>query len=88
MAVLKENHELIERGPYAYVRHPIYSGALLLVLGSAVLFGRLVNFEILGLLLIAFVFKSQQEEALLTKRFPEAYPEYKTRVKAFIPSVF
>jgi protein-S-isoprenylcysteine O-methyltransferase Ste14 len=84
----KENHELIERGPYAYVRHPIYSGAVLMVLGAAILSGRIVPFEVLVLLVIAFVFKSGQEEALLTKHFPEAYPKYKARVKAFIPSVF
>jgi protein-S-isoprenylcysteine O-methyltransferase Ste14 len=85
---IKENHELIQGGPYAYVRHPIYSGAFLMVLGSGVLAGRTAVFKALALLLVAFVFKSLQEEALLTKHFPEAYPEYKARVKAFIPSFF
>ncbi|HWQ90432.1 MAG TPA: isoprenylcysteine carboxylmethyltransferase family protein, partial [Clostridia bacterium] len=34
---LKENHELVQRGPYRLVRHPIYSGLLLLILGTAIL---------------------------------------------------
>lgn len=88
LAVLKENHELIESGPYAYVRHPIYSGALLLVLGATIVFGRQASLEILVIVIVAFLFKSRQEEALLTKHFPEAYPEYKKRVRAFIPFLY
>jgi len=44
--VLKENHELIERGPYAYVRHPMYYGSLLMMLGWAILYGRVTGFAL------------------------------------------
>ena len=88
VVVLKENHELIERGPYAYVRHPIYSGALLMLLGAAILSGRASVFGTLVIIAVTFAFKARQEEELLTKHFPEAYPDYKARVQAFIPSVF
>jgi protein-S-isoprenylcysteine O-methyltransferase Ste14 len=86
--VLKENHELIERGPYAYVRHPIYSGFLLMALGAAIMSGRLGNFIVLVLFSLGLWVKARQEERLLTKHFPEIYPKYKARVKAFIPCIF
>lgn len=86
--VLKENHELIQRGPYRYVRHPIYSGLLLMVLGAAIFYGRATGFAALAIFFITFWFRARQEEKLLTKQFPEAYPDYKARVKKFIPFVF
>lgn len=86
--VLKENHELVERGPYAYVRHPIYSGLLLMALGSAVISGRAGAVVALAIFFFGFWLKAGQEERLLTEHFPDEYPKYKARVKAFIPFVF
>ena len=85
--VFKEKHELIVRGPYRYVRHPIYSGLLLMVLGAAIIQGRVAGFVVFIACFIGFLFKALQEERLLTKHFPEAYPDYKARVKALIPFV-
>lgn len=85
--VIKENHELIERGPYHWVRHPIYSSMLLMAIGGAIWYGRAMGFVTLILVLFALWYKSQQEERLLTKHFPEEYPSYKARVKALIPFV-
>ena len=59
---LKENHELIQHGPYAYVRHPIYSGLLLLSLATAVHYATLGGFVLLVLAAIGFAFKMRQEE--------------------------
>lgn len=84
---IKEKHELIERGPYAYVRHPIYSGVLLMALGTTILYGRVGGFAVLVALFIGLWFKALPEERLLTQHFPEAYSKYKTRVKALIPFV-
>jgi len=86
--VLKENHELIERGPYAYVRHPIYSGVLLMVLGLAIISGRCGILIAFVILFVGFWFKALQEERLLANHFPQEYPKYKQRVKAFIPFLF
>ena len=84
----KENHELIQTGPYAYVRHPIYSGLLLMVLGVAIYSGS----PILLLLFVIFFFgayyKARKEEKLLIKHFPETYPVYIKKVSALIPFVF
>jgi protein-S-isoprenylcysteine O-methyltransferase Ste14 len=84
---LKENHELIQRGPYRVVRHPIYSGLLLMVLGTAVLAGRVSDFVALLICLCVLWIKLRQEETLLTKRLP-GYSEYMARTKALIPFVF
>ena len=84
---LKENHELIQRGPYAYVRHPIYSGLMLLGLGTAVYYASLGGFVLLVLVWVGFTMKMRQEEQLMTEHFPDRYPAYKASVKAVVPFV-
>jgi protein-S-isoprenylcysteine O-methyltransferase Ste14 len=86
--VLKEDHELIQRGPYAYVRHPIYSGVFLLLLGFAVLEGRLSTFGVVLTVIVLLWLKASQEEKLLVSHFPAEYPAYRKRVKALIPFIF
>ncbi len=84
---IRTEHELIERGPYAYVRHPIYSGMLLMMLGAAVLLARPAAFIAFVIFVVGFWFKATQEERLLTRHFPAEYPRYRARVKALIPFV-
>jgi len=83
---LKEGHELIQRGPYRLIRHPIYSGLLLMVLGTAILVGRSGGFFALLVCFGGFWVKARQEELLLTKHLP-GYPEYMARTKALVPFV-
>ncbi len=85
---LKQGHKLVERGPYAFMRHPIYTGHLLIGLGTAIGSGLLVAFAGLASLAIGFWIKLNQEERLLLRGFPDEYPAYKARVKALIPYVF
>jgi protein-S-isoprenylcysteine O-methyltransferase Ste14 len=85
--VLKQDHELITRGPYRFVRHPIYSGLLLLVLGWAVWRGRGGGFAGFAIMLVLFWVKSRAEERLMIDHFGDAYRGYKARVKALIPYV-
>jgi protein-S-isoprenylcysteine O-methyltransferase Ste14 len=88
VAAIKEDHELIERGPYRFVRHPIYSGILLMILGTAIASGWLAAFAGLALLAVGFSIKARQEERLLARQFPDAYPAYAARVKALVPGVW
>jgi protein-S-isoprenylcysteine O-methyltransferase Ste14 len=83
--VFKERHELIERGPYGFVRHPIYTGMLLMLLGTALAMGRLAS--LLGFLLMAvsFLLKLRQEETLMLRHFPTEYAAYRSRTKTLIP---
>jgi protein-S-isoprenylcysteine O-methyltransferase Ste14 len=83
----KQGHELVKTGPYRFVRHPIYTGILLLGLGSAVGSGQLRFW--LGLLFwfIGFWIKLKQEERLMLQHFPDQYPAYRQQVKALVPFV-
>ena len=85
---LKQSHKLVQRGPYRFMRHPIYTGHLLMGLGTAIASGLLVAFAALALFVAGFWIKLNQEERLLLRSFPDEYPAYKARVKALIPYVF
>jgi len=85
--VLKEDHELIQSGPYAYVRHPIYSGVFLLMLGFTVFRGQAPALVMMVMVVVLLSLKASQEEKLLVSHFPVEYPAYRKRVKALIPFV-
>jgi protein-S-isoprenylcysteine O-methyltransferase Ste14 len=84
---LKEDHELIQRGPYALVRHPIYTALFTMLLGTALAFGQYETAVIFVVAVLVFTFKMRAEERLMTEAFPDQYPEYRRRVKAIIPFV-
>jgi len=81
---LREGHELVTTGPYAYVRHPIYSGMLLTMLGTALAIGAgwLIAFALFG---AYFIWSARTEERDMTERFPETYPAYRQRTRMLIP---
>jgi protein-S-isoprenylcysteine O-methyltransferase Ste14 len=83
---LKENHELIQRGPYRVIRHPIYSGLLLMIFGTAFLVGKVGAFIVLVMCFGGFWVKLRQEETLLSKHL-SGYPEYMRRTKALVPFI-
>ncbi len=84
----KENHELIQRGPYAFVRHPIYTAFLMMYLGSMIVIGHLGGLLGIFVLFVSFLIKLRQEEQLMLKHFHHQYEEYMKRVKALIPYLF
>jgi protein-S-isoprenylcysteine O-methyltransferase Ste14 len=83
----KQDHELIRRGPYRFVRHPIYTGLLVMFLGTAIFIGEVRGVFSLLLIALGFWIKLRQEERLLLRHFPDAYPIYRAEVKALIPFV-
>jgi len=80
----KENPKLVMTGPYAWVRHPIYSGILLAMLGSTI--GATV-FWILPLVLFGayFVYSACREEQFMISQFPDQYPAYIKRSHMLLP---
>jgi protein-S-isoprenylcysteine O-methyltransferase Ste14 len=84
---LKEGHELIERGPYRFVRHPIYTGLLAMFLTTSIAFGHLGGFVAVILAFASFWIKLGEEEKLMRQHFPEQYRSYQQRVKRIIPFV-
>jgi protein-S-isoprenylcysteine O-methyltransferase Ste14 len=85
---LKEGHELIQSGPYSLVRHPIYSGILLAVFGSALFIGEWR--ALLGVCLVWFAhtLKARREEKLLSEQFGDTFAKYRQRTGALLPRLF
>ncbi len=80
----KDEPELVTSGPYRLVRHPIYSGLLLAILGTA-LATNLYWLIALGVMGIYFAYSATVEERLLITSFPVAYPSYRAKTKMLIP---
>ena len=80
----KENPELITGGPYAFIRHPIYSGIILAMFGSAIATSLLWLAPVL-LLVAYFIYSARREEALMSEQFPQQYRAYMTRTKMLVP---
>ena len=78
--------ELVTSGPYRLIRHPIYSGLLLAMAGTA-LVDSLFALIVVALLIAYFYYAGTVEERNLTAAFPDAYPQYQSRTKMLIPFV-
>ena len=87
VVTLKEGHELVEGGPYRFVRHPIYTGILTMFFATALALGHLAGFAAALLVLASFWIKLRDEEQLMLQQFPERYAAYRRRAKRIIPFV-
>ncbi|MGA7160837.1 MAG: isoprenylcysteine carboxylmethyltransferase family protein [Bacteroidota bacterium] len=85
---VKEGHQLITSGPYAIVRHPIYSGLLLAFVGSAVALGECRGLLAAALVLGALWYKLRLEEKWMLSQFGDLYESYSKRVTALVPYIF
>ncbi len=85
--VLKVDHQLIRNGPYAYLRHPIYSGVLLGIVGTALVVGEWRCIVALLLMGTNYFVKARREEKILAGCFGEAYAEYKRATGFFLPGL-
>lgn len=84
---LKQDHELVTRGPYAWVRHPIYSALALLILALVLPTlspGTLIGFTVI---MASFWIKLRAEERVMLARFPDSYPVYMKRCKRLVPYI-
>jgi protein-S-isoprenylcysteine O-methyltransferase Ste14 len=80
----KANPELITSGPYQFVRHPIYAGILLSLLGTTLC----INTYWLFLLIMSgafFIYSALMEEKMMSQAFPKEYADYKKKTKMIIP---
>lgn len=79
--------ELVRTGPYRYVRHPIYSGLILAMLGTAV---AISLYWLIAVIALSgyFTFSAFVEERDLTRLFPDTYPDYKRSTKMLVPFIF
>jgi len=88
IVTLKQDHELVTSGPYALVRHPIYTGLLFAFLGSAIALGQWRGLLAVAIVYLALLRKYKLEERWMRERFGVAYDTYRAHVKALVPFIF
>ncbi|HLW78630.1 MAG TPA: methyltransferase [Terriglobia bacterium] len=84
---VKQDHRLIRQGPYAVVRHPIYSGLLLATLGTALVVGQVRALAGLAITFVLWLMKSRLEERFMLEEFGGEYEEYRRHSWALVPFV-
>ena len=84
---MKEGHELVTTGPYAFVRHPIYSGIILATLGTG-LTGSVFGIVLFVIVTTMFLFRVGTEERYMMELFPGTYPAYRARTKRLVPLIW
>jgi protein-S-isoprenylcysteine O-methyltransferase Ste14 len=85
---VKIDHELVQTGPYRRIRHPIYTGILLAVLGSGLAAGRLYGLVAFVIIALALAWKLRVEERWMAAEFGERYDHYRRSSWALIPFVY
>jgi len=85
MVTVKQNHELIRTGPYALVRHPIYTGLLFAAVGTSIFDGEIRSLIALLVVLSVLSYKMKIEEQFMTARFGSEYAGYRNKTKALVP---
>ena len=87
VVTFKGGHELITRGPYALVRHPIYSGLLIMLVATVIVLGHVAGIIAVPLVFVSLWIKLRCEEKLMLQKFPDQYAAYQRRVKRLIPFI-
>jgi len=85
---IASGHELVRSGPYAYVRHPIYTALVGMYIGTCLVSGQLHGPVALGIMLLAYSRKIRMEERALAEAFPDDHERYRETTWAWIPGVY
>ena len=85
---LFDEHQLIQSGPYAFVRHPMYFGAWIFMFGLLLLYPTWTILILLVSMLTAFSGRARREEVALAERFGDSWVEYKQRTWFIIPLIY
>jgi protein-S-isoprenylcysteine O-methyltransferase Ste14 len=86
--VIKEQHQLIRGGPYRLVRHPIYTGILLALVGTFLANGKVRGIVGVVLVWLAWEIKSRMEEEFMVRTFGSEYEDYRRTTGALFPRLF
>jgi len=85
---LLDDHRLIQSGPYACVRHPMYFGWWVAMLGLLLLYPVWLVLVMLVFSVVAFIGRARREESALAERFGDTWAAYKRRTRFLIPYLF
>ncbi len=85
---LREEHQLIRSGPYARIRHPIYTGILTMWAGSVLAVDRYRALVVFAVIFAGIIWKARKEEALLAGEFGPEFAEHRRRTGFLFPRLF
>lgn len=88
VAMVKVDHELVRSGPYKFVRHPIYSGIILAMVGTALALAQWRGVLAIIVVYLGFKIKSLIEERLMVATFGTQYEQYRQSTGAIVPKLF
>jgi protein-S-isoprenylcysteine O-methyltransferase Ste14 len=83
--IVREGHRVVDTGPYAVVRHPIYSGAFVGLIALAAIRARPSDILFVAGVVTFFALKARLEERFLQRHFGAAYDDYRSRVPMLVP---
>jgi len=87
LVTLKEGHELIRTGPYRAIRHPIYTGILLGLLGTSMAMGEVRGLLGIAIAWLSFYVKARREESFLMHEFGEKFEVHVKQTGMFLPKI-
>jgi len=85
---IREDHKLVDAGPYRYLRHPSYTAALLWALGVAMFFNRITTWAVLAGSAVFLWWRIPQEEKVLANKFGDQWKKYAAKRWRLVPFVF
>jgi protein-S-isoprenylcysteine O-methyltransferase Ste14 len=86
--MVREGHQLVQTGPYAIVRHPIYTGMFAAILGATLTLGTLASWIAVASGLFGILLRVDVEERLMASEFGAAHADYRARTRKLIPFVW
>jgi protein-S-isoprenylcysteine O-methyltransferase Ste14 len=86
--MVREGHQLVQTGPYAIVRHPIYTGMFAAILGAALTLGTLASWIAVASGLFGILLRVDVEERLMASEFGAAHADYRARTRKLVPLVW
>jgi protein-S-isoprenylcysteine O-methyltransferase Ste14 len=86
---LQEKHQIVQQGPYRWIRHPAYTGLLTILLGMGIAFTNWVSLILIMVPITAlFLYRIKIEENVLSQELGTAYLDYRKRTKRLLPGIF
>jgi protein-S-isoprenylcysteine O-methyltransferase Ste14 len=85
---LLDDHQIVQTGPYAFVRHPMYFGAWTFMFGLLLVYPTWTMLILFASMLVSFSGRARREETALAERFGAAWAEYKKRTRMIVPFIF
>jgi len=85
---IQKDHKLIQKGPYKYIRNPIYLGVILSTLGYGIIFRSIISIALIVIIIGLFIWRIFAEEKVMEKEFGKEWSDYRKKTRRLIPYMF